>query len=78
MSTPVADSPTGCCAFWLEILPTGDHVTVDLVPHRESASVIARVNGDVWRYQWCHNLAEAERLAWEWWDDFPNLLGIGR
>jgi hypothetical protein len=78
MSRPAStDASFGRCALWREVLPTGDHVSVDLLPHRESVSVVARVNGDVWRYRWCHDLAQAERLAWQWWDDMPNLMGLG-
>ena len=78
MSSPGAtDVCSGRCALWREVLPTGDHVSVELLPHHGSVSVVARVNGDVWRYRWCHDLAQAEQLAWNWWDELPNLMGIG-
>ena len=78
MSRPAAtDVSSGCCALWREVLPTGDHVSIECLPHRETVSVIARVNGDVWRYRRCHDRAEAERVAWTWWDEMPNLMGIG-
>ena len=78
MNRPVAtDVSSGRCALWREVLPTGDHVSVDLLSQRESVSVVARVNGDVWRSRWCGDLAEAERLAWDWWHEMPNVMGIG-
>ena len=45
-------------------------------PHPDSCDVVAHWNGQVQRTETCADLAEAERLACEWWIELPNLMDI--
>ena len=63
--------------LWFETLPSGDTAQVYLSPHPDSVDVISHWNGQVFRCEACTSLVEAERLAWEWWGELPNLMDIG-
>ena len=59
--------------IWYETLPGGDTVGVSIVPRSNAADVVAHWNGLARRNETCASVAEAERLAWEWWNELPNL-----
>ena len=71
------DRPKRPYVLWYETLPSGDTAQVTLCPHPDSCGIIASWNGKVRRRETCGDLAEAEQLAWEWWEELPNLTGIG-
>ena len=61
--------------LWFETLRSGATAQVYLRPHPDSCDLVAHWNGQVRRIETCADLAEAERLAWEWWIELPNLMG---
>ena len=73
----IDDSPYRPFVLWLETLPSGDTAQVFLIPHPDSCGIVAQWNGQARRSETCTTVAEAERLAWEWWNELPNLMGIG-
>ena len=50
-----------------ETLPSGDTATVYLCPHPTRCDVVAHWNGQACLAETCVSVAEAERLAMEWW-----------
>ena len=77
-NTVVADdSPYRPYTLWFKTLPTGDTAQVYLGPHSNRCDVISHWNGRVWRAETRATLAEAERLAWTWWDELPRLISVG-
>ena len=71
------DSSSHPFVLWFETLPSGDTAQVHLLPHDRSCGVVGQWNGQECRTETCATVAEAERLAWKWWNELPNLAGIG-
>ena len=72
-----SDSPYRPFILWFETLPSGDTAQISLLPRPTSRGVVGQWNGQAVRTETCATEAEAERLAWEWWNELPNLMGIG-
>ncbi len=60
--------------LWYETLSSGDTVGVSIVPRSDAADVVFHWNGLARRNETCASVAEAERLAWAWWRELPNLM----
>ena len=63
--------------LWFETLPSGDTAKVFLCPHPTRCDAVAHWNGQAERAVTCATVAEAERLAWTWWNELPSLIALG-
>ncbi len=63
--------------LWFETLPSGDTAKVYLCPHPTRCDVVAHWNGKMKQAETCATVAEAERLAWTWWNELPSLMDVG-
>ena len=63
------DLPYHPFALWSETLASGDTARVYLSQHEDGVGVIAHMNGELYRYECCANLAEARQRGWEWWEE---------
>ena len=70
------DFPYRPFVLWFETQPSGDTAQVYLQPHPNRCGVVGQWNGQAVRTETCATVAEAERLAWDWWNELPNLMGI--
>ncbi len=63
--------------IWYETLPSGDTVRASIAQRSDAADVVVHWNGLARWNETCASVAEAERLAWMWWNELPSLMDVG-